>query len=180
MAYSICISTIFKSIPKIDIHECMERHLGKVSRIDCVDLNESNRRVFVHFSEWYSNKGKGCSDIVLHQLETNGFCQFYIPNKKNKKNPDFYAKLLINKNPISAAEHKVKQLQTLMGNWVATTRQQKRQIDMLEQTIQTMQVELQTIKLENQCLSTRNKLYVTDDYFSNDIYDDHLYESDLN
>ena len=178
MAYSICISTIFKSIPKIDIQECMERHLGKVSRIDCVDLNQHNRRVFVHFSEWYSNKDNGFSDIVLNQLKTYGFCHFYIPNNKNKKNNHFYAKLLINKNPLSHAEHKVNKLEKLMGNWVATIRQQKRQIDMLEQTIQTMQVELQTIKLENQCLSTRNKLYVTDNYFSHDIYDDHLYESE--
>jgi hypothetical protein len=166
MAFSICISTIFKSIPKIDIHECMEKHLGKVSRIDCVDLNQNNRRVFVHFSEWYSNKGKGCSDIVLHQLETNGFCHFYIPNNKNKKNPDFYAKLLINKNPISHAEYKVKQFKTQMNYWITTSHYLQDKIDLLEETIQTMQLTIKYISERNQSLSQLNKLYTDADYFS--------------
>jgi hypothetical protein len=151
MAYSICISTIFKSIPKMDIQECMEKHLGKVSRIDFLDLNKDNRRVFVHFSEWYSNKGKGCSDIVLHQLETNGFCHFYIPNKKNKKNPDFYAKLLINKNPLSNTDYKLQKLHTNIGELVATVREQDHKIDVLESKV---------LLLENSFISNSlSKLY---------------------
>lgn len=169
MAYSICISTIFKSIPKIDIHECMERHLGKVSRIDCVDLNKDNRRVFVHFSELYSNKGKGCSDIVLHQLETNGFCQFYIPNKKNKKNPDFYAKLLINKNPISHEQFQLNKYKKQMNYWITTSHHLQDKIDLLEDTIQTMKLTIKYMSERNKSLSELNQLYNDADYFSSSM-----------
>jgi hypothetical protein len=169
MAYSICISTIFKSIPKIDIQECMERHLGKVSRIDCVDLNQSNRRVFVHFSEWYSNKGKGCSDIVLHQLETNGYCHFYIPNTKNKKNPDFYAKLLINNNPISYDEYKLNKYKRQINYWLTTSYHLQNKIDLLEDTIQTMKLTIKYMSERNQSLSELNQLYNDADYFSSSM-----------
>jgi len=165
MAYSICISTIFKSIPKIDIQEFMQKNLGLVSRIDCIDLNQNNRRVFVHFSEWYSNES--FASVVKQLLETNGFCNFYIPNKKNKKNPQFYAKLLINKNPISHADYKVKQFKTQMNYWITTYYHLQDKIDLLEETIQTMQLTINYLSDRNESLSELNKLYVEhDDYYS--------------
>lgn len=164
MNYSICISTIYKSISKFDIHEFMEKNLGKVSRIDCVDLNQNNRRVFVHFLEWYSNKEFPA--IVLHQLESEGFCNFYIPNKKNTKNPHFYAKILINKNPISHTDYKIKKMNIVIGDWVKTIHEQDQKIDLLEQTIQTMQLTIKYITDRNESLSELNKLYNDNDYFS--------------
>lgn len=163
MTYSICISTIFKSIPKYDIHECMEKYLGKVSRIDCVDLNESNRRVFVHFSEWTKSE---LSTVVLEQLETNGYCHFYIPNNKNKKHPHFYAKLLINKNPLSNTDYKVKQLKKNMEYWIETSHHLQQKIDLLENTIQTMKLTINYLSERNQSLSELNKLYDDDDDYS--------------
>jgi hypothetical protein len=126
MAYSICISTIFKSIPKIDIQEFMQKNLGLVSRIDCIDLNQNNRRVFVHFSEWYSNES--FASVVKQLLETNGFCNFYIPNKKNKKNPQFYAKILITKNPLSNTDYKLQKLHAIVN-------QQDLKIEVLESKV---------------------------------------------
>lgn len=140
MNYSICISTIYKSISKFDIHEFMEKNLGKVSRIDCVDLNQNNRRVFVHFSEWYSNKEFPA--IVLHQLESEGFCNFYIPNKKNKKNPHFYVKILINKNPISHADYKITIMNRVIGNWCGLTRELQDKINVLESKVLLLEDEV--------------------------------------
>ena len=78
MNYSICIPTIYKSISRSDICEFMNQHIGSVSRVDFVDLNEHNRRVFVHFSEWHSY-----AEIVKYQLEKKGSSEIAIPNKKN-------------------------------------------------------------------------------------------------
>jgi hypothetical protein len=104
---SIYIPTIYKSIRKEDIVEFLEKDFGKVSNIDFVDLNENCRRVFVHFSEWYMDKGFG--RIVRHNIETRGFCEFSmpIPNKYRKW---FEGKMLINKNPLTPTDRKVKKI----------------------------------------------------------------------
>jgi len=107
---SIYIPTIYKSISRDEVHQFMEKNLGIVSRIDFVDLNENNRRVFIHFSEWYTNKGIG--EIVRDEIEIHGFCDINLPNKKNKKNPIFHTRIFINKNPLSLTEFKLKQALT--------------------------------------------------------------------
>jgi hypothetical protein len=108
---SIYIPTIYKSIRKEDLVEFLEKDFGKVSSIDFVDLNENCRRVFVHFSEWYMDKGFG--RIVRHNIETRGFCEFSmpIPNKYRKW---FEGKMLINKNPLSPADRKIKKFRELL------------------------------------------------------------------
>ena len=102
---SICIPTIYKSIGKEDLWAFLEKEMGKVSRIDFVDLNDNCRRAFVHFSEWYMDKGFG--KIIRHNIETRGFCEFSmpIPNKYRKW---FEGKLLMNKKPLSPTDSKVK------------------------------------------------------------------------
>jgi len=104
---SIYIPTIYKSIRKEDLVEFLEKDFGKVSNIDFVDLNENCRRVFVHFSEWYMDKGFG--RIVRHNIETRGFCEFSMPIP-NKYRRWFEGKMLINKNPLSPADRKVKKI----------------------------------------------------------------------
>lgn len=108
---SICIPTIYKSIRKEDLCDFLEKEMGKVSRIDFVDLNKNCRRVFVYFSEWYMDKGFG--KIIRHNIETRGFCEFSmpIPNKYRKW---FEGKLLINKNPLSSSDRKVKHIKKWM------------------------------------------------------------------
>jgi hypothetical protein len=108
---SICIPIIYKSIRKEDLCAFLEKDMGKVSRIDFVDLNKNCRRAFVYFSEWYMDKGFG--KIVRHNIETRGFCEFSmpIPNKYRKW---FEGKLLINKNPLSTNDRKVKNIKKWM------------------------------------------------------------------
>lgn len=108
----------------------MNQHIGSVSRVDFVDLNQHNRRVFVHFSEWHSY-----AQIVQYQLEKKGSSEICIPNKKNKKNPIFHAIILINKNPISHTDSKFKKINKVLGEWIAINREQQRQIDVLESKI---------------------------------------------
>jgi len=104
---SIYIPTIYKSIRKEDLCAFLEKEMGKVSHIDFVDLNENCRRAFVYFSEWYMDKGFG--KIIRQTIETRGFCEFSmpIPNKYRKW---FEGKLFINKNPLSSADRKVKNI----------------------------------------------------------------------
>ena len=106
---SIYIPIIYKSIGVEALWEFLEKDMGKVSRIDFVNLNNNNncRRAFVYFSEWYMDKGFG--KIIRHNIETRGFCEFSmpIPNKYRKW---FEGKLMINKNPLSATECKVNKI----------------------------------------------------------------------
>jgi len=104
----------------------MEDNIGNVLRIDCIDLNINSRRVFVHFTEWYSNKGYAL--IAKSQLEEHGFFAISIPNKKNKNKPYFDTKILINKNPISHAEYKIKKFYKIIED-------QKLRIDVLESKV---------------------------------------------
>ena len=109
---SIYIPTIYNSIGVEALWNFLEKDMGKVSRIDFVDLNENCRRAFVYFSEWYMDKGFG--KIIRHNIETRGFCEFSmpIPNKYRKW---FEGKLMINKNPLSITERKVKNIKKWMN-----------------------------------------------------------------
>lgn len=102
---SIYIPTIYQSISKEDLWAYLEKNFGKISRIDFMDLNENCRRAFVHFSEWFSDKGMG--KIARNKIETDGICDFImpIPNKHRKW---FQGKMLINKNPLSSTQIQVK------------------------------------------------------------------------
>lgn len=102
---SIYIPTIYQSISKEDLCDYLEKNFGKVSRIDFVNLNENCRRAFVHFSEWYTDKY--ICKIVRNKIETDGIYEFImpIPNKHRKW---FQGKMLINKNPLSITDCKVK------------------------------------------------------------------------
>ena len=108
---SIYIPTIYKSIGGKALCEFLEKDMGKVSHIDFVDYNENCQHAFVYFSEWYMDKGFG--KIIRHNIETRGFCEFSmpIPNKYRKW---FEGKLMINKNPLSATERKVKNIREWM------------------------------------------------------------------
>ena len=101
---SIYIPTIYQSIRKEDLWDYLEKNFGKISRIDFVNLNENCRRAFVHFSEWYMNKGMG--KIARNKIETDGICDFImpIPNKHRKW---FKGKMLINKNPLSDTQTQI-------------------------------------------------------------------------
>lgn len=100
---SIYIPTIYKSINIKDLWDYLEKNFGKISRIDFVNLNENCRRAFVHFSEWYMDKGMG--KIARNKIETDGICNFImpIPNKPRKW---FQGKMLINKKPLSDTPHR--------------------------------------------------------------------------
>jgi len=137
MNYSICIPTIYKSISRTDLFEFMNDNIGAVSRIDCIDLNQHNRRVFVHFSEWYSNKGY--AQILQYQLEKKGSFEIYIPNTKNKNNPIFHATILINKNPLSNTDFQIKQLRKFIGNYAQTTHYLNKKILVLESKVLLME-----------------------------------------
>jgi len=136
---SICIPTIYKSIPISDISEYMNFHIGTVSRIDCVDLNEQNRRVFIHFSEWHVTD---YAALVAYQLEKKGSCHIALPNIKNKKNPIFHANMLINKNPLSNTDYKIKKLEKFIANWAKTTCEQQQKICVLESKILLLEDEV--------------------------------------
>ena len=162
---SIYIPTIYKSIRKEDLWAFLEKEMGIVSRIDFVDLNENCRRAFVHFSEWYMDKGFG--KIIRHNIETRGFCEFSmpIPNKYRKW---FEGKLLINKNPLSATDSKVKKMKHWMNvsferihDLETTVNDMKSKISYLEDKIEELLSEdngpmhiseLQTDDLENKNL----------------------------
>ena len=109
---SIYIPTIYKSIHKKDLWDYLEQNFGKISRIDFVNLNENCRRAFVHFSEWYMNKGIG--KIARNKIETDGICDFImpIPNKPQKW---FRGKMLINKKPLTVTHGKVKNIEKCMN-----------------------------------------------------------------
>ena len=129
---SIYIPTIYKSIRKEDLWAFLEKDMGKVSRIDFIDLNENCRRAFVHFSEWYMDKGFG--RIIRHNIETRGFCEFSmpIPNKYRKW---FEGKMLINKNPLSTTDRMVKKW---MDNLDNTINDMRSKISYLEDKIEEL------------------------------------------
>jgi hypothetical protein len=129
MNYSIYIPTIYKSVPISDIREFMDSHIGSVSRIDSVDINQHNRRVFIHFTEWHDTN---YTELIKYHFKQKGSSLVALPNIKNKSNPIFHATILINKNPLSHAEYKIKQLHKTMGNWVETIGKQQTKIDVLE------------------------------------------------
>jgi hypothetical protein len=133
---SICIPTIYKSISRSDIFEYMNFHIGSVSRIDFVDLNEHNRSVFIHFSEWHVSD---YAALVAYQLDKNGSCHVALPNIKNKKNPIFHATMLVNKNPLSSTDSKIKKLHKVLGEWTAVNREQQHKIDVLESKVLLME-----------------------------------------
>jgi hypothetical protein len=157
---SIYIPTIYKSIRKEDLWAFLEKEMGIVSRIDFVDLNENCRRAFVHFSEWYMDKGFG--KIIRHNIETRGFCEFSmpIPNKYRKW---FEGKLLINKNPLSATDSKVKK----MKHWMNVSFER---IHDLETTVNDMKSKISYLedKIEELLPSKNNEDYNHDhDYEDN-------------
>lgn len=133
---SIFIPTLYKSISKNELFEYMEDNFGKVERIDFVDLNENSRRVFLHFSEWYSNKGY--AQMARYQMEKFGFSNIYIPNKKNNKNPIFDAKIFINKNPLSPLEFKVKQLKYRLNLSFNRNHNIEKKVEDLENIIESL------------------------------------------
>lgn len=152
---SIYIPTIYKSIRKEDLWDFLEKEMGKVSRIDFVDLNENCRRAFVHFSEWYMDKGFG--KIIRHNIETRGFCEFSmpIPNKYRKW---FEGKLLINKNPLSPTDIKVKK----MKHWMNVSFER---IHDLETTVNDMKSKISYLddKIEELLSSKNNEDYTVND-----------------
>lgn len=152
---SIYIPTIYKSIRKEDLLEFLEKEMGKVSRIDFVDLNENCRRAFVHFSEWYMDKGFG--KIIRHNIETRGFCEFSmpIPNKYRKW---FEGKLLINKNPLSPIDYKVKK----MKHWMDVSFER---IHHLDNTVNDMKIKISYLddKIEELLSSKNNEDYTVND-----------------
>jgi hypothetical protein len=160
---SIYIPTIYKSISKEDLWDFLEKDFGKISRIDFVDLNENCRRAFVHFSEWYMDKGFG--RIVRNNIETRGFCEFSmpIPNKYRKW---FEGKLLINKNPLSPTDLKVKK----MRKWMNVSFERIHNID---NTVNDMKSKISYLedKIE-ELLSSKNK----EDYTVNDNGPMHISE----
>jgi regulator of replication initiation timing len=182
---SIYIPTIYKSIRKEDIVEFLEKDFGKVSNIDFVDLNENCRRAFVHFTEWYMDKGFG--KIVRHNIETRGFCEFSmpIPNKYRKW---FEGKMLINKNPLTPTDRKVKNIKkgmdfsfTRVHNLENTVNYLKSKISYLEDKLEEvisknnepyyetdkgpMDIsELQTDNLENKSKKNKSKLISQGNY----------------
>ena len=136
---SIYIPIIYNSIGVKALWDFLEKDMGKVSRIDFVDLNENCRRAFVYFSEWYMDKGFG--KIIRHNIETRGFCEFSmpIPNKYRKW---FEGKLMINKNPLSITERKVKNIKKWMNvsferihNLENTVNDLKSKLDKIEELI---------------------------------------------
>lgn len=156
---SIYIPTIYKSIRKEDLWAFLEKEMGIVSRIDFVDLNENCRRAFVHFSEWYMDKGFG--KIIRHNIETRGFCEFSmpIPNKYRKW---FEGKLLINKNPLSPTDIKVKK----MKHWMDVSFER---IHDLENTVNDMKSKISYLDDKiDELLSSKNEDYNHDyDYEDN-------------
>lgn len=133
---SIYIPIIYKSIRVEALWEFLEKDMGKVSRIDFVDLNENCRRAFVYFSEWYMDKGFG--KIIRHNIETRGFCEFSmpIPNKYRKW---FEGKLMINKNPLSITERNFKKWMNVsferIHNLENTVNDLKSKLDKIEELL---------------------------------------------
>jgi hypothetical protein len=133
---SIYIPIIYKSIGVEALWNFLEKDMGKVSRIDFVDLNENCRRAFVYFSEWYMDKGFG--KIIRHNIETRGFCEFSmpIPNKYRKW---FEGKLMINKNPLSITERNFKKWMNVsferIHNLENTVNDLKSKLDKIEELL---------------------------------------------
>jgi len=144
---SIYIPTIFKSIRKEDLWDFLEKEFGKVNNIDFVDLNENCRRAFVYFSEWYMDKLFG--RVVRHKIETDGFCEFSmpIPNKYRKW---FEGKMLINKNPLSTTDRKVKK----MKHWMNVSFER---IHDLETTVNDMKSKISYLEDKIEELLSKNK-----------------------
>ena len=132
MNYSICIPTIYKSVPISDIREYMNVHFGSVSRIDSVDINQRNRRVFIHFTEWHDTN---YTTLIKYHLKHKGSSLVALPNIKNKKYPIFHATILVNKNPLSDTDYKIKQLQKINREWCGTVCDQQNKIDVLASKI---------------------------------------------
>ena len=139
MNYSICIPTIYKSLPTHDIREFMNFHIGTVSRIDSVDINQHNKRVFIHFTEWHDTN---YTTLIKYHLKHKGSSLVALPNIKNKKYPIFHATILINKNPLSNTDYKIKQLQKINREWCGTICEQQKKIDVLESKLLLLEEEV--------------------------------------
>jgi hypothetical protein len=151
---SICIPTIYKSIRKEDIWAFLEKELGKVSRIDFVNLNTNCRRAFVYFSEWYTDKGFG--EMIRYKIETCGYCDFLMPIP-NKHRRWFQGKYLINKNPLSLSERKVNKIEKWMNVSFIRLHNLETTINDLKSKVSYLEDKLEEVS------SNKNEDYVYDD-----------------
>ena len=174
---SIYIPTLYKSISKNELKHFLEEKLGIVKRIDFVDLNEYSRQVFIHFDEWYTNKGFG--EVARYQMEKFGFCNIRIPNVKNKKNPNFDAKIFINKNPLSESDSKIRHLHKIIDKCFERQYETAKQVYELENTIKFMNEKIdflyENINEKKNSMNDENTEYGKESSDDGNFYNEDMY-----
>ena len=152
---SIFIPAIDFNITKNQIKDIMEKHFGKVARIDFVSFNSDNgsgRRAFIHFVEWFKNP---YANTVRSNIETHGFYDMLLPSLNGYK-----VRLLVNKNPVPETEQTIQQVASNMDFMAEKIRVQEEEIQGLKQLCHNLIFQTQQMEMRMNAILERNEAFL--------------------